>query len=83
MSDYMPKGSKFVVVHFDQSVVPTHPKTGERMPPPEDIVALCKPDAIGWVRARLTSLVSSTGWLAEIREEPLYADDMEKGEHRA
>lgn len=83
MSDYMPKGSRFVVVHFDQSVVPIHPKTGDRMPPPEDIVALCKPEAVGWVRARLASLVSSTGWLAEIQEEPLYKEEAEKGEHRA
>jgi hypothetical protein len=81
--DYMPKGSMFVVVDFDQSVVPTHPKTGERMPPPESIVALCKPEAIGWTRARLSSLVSSTGWLADIHEEPLYKEDAEEGEHRA
>ena len=83
MADYMPGGSTLVVAHFDQSVVPSHPKTGERMPPPEDIVALCKPEAIGWVRARLATLITSTGWLADIHEEPLYKEDAGEGEHRA
>lgn len=77
-SDEMPRGSKFVSLIFDRSVVPRHPKTGERIPPPDSLSALCRPDSIGWTKARLIALVNSTGWRADLEESYLWKEDKER-----
>lgn len=74
-SDDWPRGTKFVMLVFDQTVVPRHPKTGEMMPPPDSLTALCRPESIGWTRARLTALANSTGWKAELQESYLWKED--------
>ena len=76
--DELPSGSMFVSFHFDPDVVPTHPKTGEPIPPPDCITAVCRPEAVGWAKARLTSLVNSTGWRAELTERYVYKEDADE-----
>lgn len=73
--DELPSGSMFVSLYFDIDVVPTHPKTGEPMPPPECITAVCRPGSVGITKARLISLVNSTGWRAELTERYVRKED--------
>ena len=77
--DGIPRGSKFVCAEFDQTVIPRHPRTGEPIPPPLACTFSCTPESIGWTRARLTSLVSSTGWKLDggLQEFFIYKEDAE------
>lgn len=77
--DDPPRGTRQLFGQLDQSVVPLHPKTGEPMPPPYSFALSCSAESVGWARARMTSLINSTGWRleGEMQESLLYGEDRE------
>jgi hypothetical protein len=77
VTDYPPRGTRQLYGQLDQRVVPTHPKTGEQMPPPASFSFTCSEESVGWTRARVMALIRSTGWAldGDIQESLLWKED--------
>lgn len=63
-----------VVAIYDQRVIGYNPKTKQHIRPPRTLMATCHDEDVGPILARVNSLNQSTGWLAEVTVERLFAD---------